>query len=161
MHQIRIRPHQSRTRRICKRIFACKALKPVHYIRTRPHQTYTRRICARMFVCKALQVLRCGVDARFRRPASMSRDPSLFQKYSGLCASARLALRDAYLHHRLLAALDARCAIIGRVSGCEVASATQDKTEPKLDTLGIEPRAFRMRSGCDTSTPCALCMCGS
>ena len=26
----------------------------------------------------------------------------------------------------------------------------------KLDTLGIEPRAFRMRSGCDTTTPCAL-----
>ena len=24
-----------------------------------------------------------------------------------------------------------------------------------LDTLGIEPRAFRMRSGCDTTTPCA------
>ena len=25
----------------------------------------------------------------------------------------------------------------------------------KMDTLGIEPRAFRMRSGCDTTTPCA------
>ena len=25
-----------------------------------------------------------------------------------------------------------------------------------MDTLGIEPRAFRMRSGCDTTTPCAL-----
>ena len=25
-----------------------------------------------------------------------------------------------------------------------------------LDTLGFEPRAFRMRSGCDTTTPCAL-----
>ena len=24
-----------------------------------------------------------------------------------------------------------------------------------MDTLGIEPRAFRMRSGCDTATPCA------
>ena len=24
-----------------------------------------------------------------------------------------------------------------------------------VDTLGIEPRAFRMRSGCDTTTPCA------
>ena len=24
-----------------------------------------------------------------------------------------------------------------------------------MDTLGIEPRAFRMRSGCDTITPCA------
>ncbi len=37
----------------------------------------------------------------------------------------------------------------------------------QMDTLGIEPRAFRMRSGCDTTTPCALigpvcalCSCG-
>ena len=27
----------------------------------------------------------------------------------------------------------------------------------KVDTLGIEPRAFRMRSGCDTTAPCAPC----
>ena len=26
----------------------------------------------------------------------------------------------------------------------------------QMDTLGFEPRAFRMRSGCDTTTPCAL-----
>ena len=26
---------------------------------------------------------------------------------------------------------------------------------PLLDTLGFEPRGFRMRSGCDTTTPCA------
>ena len=26
-----------------------------------------------------------------------------------------------------------------------------------VDTLGFEPRAFRMRSGCDTTTPCAQC----
>ena len=24
-----------------------------------------------------------------------------------------------------------------------------------MDPLGFEPRAFRMRSGCDTTTPCA------
>ena len=30
------------------------------------------------------------------------------------------------------------------------------QTNCELDTLGIEPRAFRMRSGCDTTTPCAL-----
>ena len=29
--------------------------------------------------------------------------------------------------------------------------------EKQLDTLGFEPRAFRMRSGCDATTPCALC----
>ena len=26
-----------------------------------------------------------------------------------------------------------------------------------MDTLGIESRAFRMRGGCDTTTPCAPC----
>ena len=26
-----------------------------------------------------------------------------------------------------------------------------------MDTLGFEPRAFRMRSGCDATTPCAPC----
>ena len=26
----------------------------------------------------------------------------------------------------------------------------------EMDTLGIEPRASRMLSGCDTTTPCAL-----
>ena len=26
----------------------------------------------------------------------------------------------------------------------------------QMDTLGIEPRASRMLSGCDTTTPCAL-----
>ena len=25
-----------------------------------------------------------------------------------------------------------------------------------MDTLGFQPRAFRMRSGCDATTPCAL-----
>ena len=36
----------------------------------------------------------------------------------------------------------------------------EDKTKrdgaKKMDTLGIEPRASRMLSGCDTTTPCAL-----
>ena len=27
-----------------------------------------------------------------------------------------------------------------------------------MDTLGFEPRAFRMGSGCDTTTPCAELM---
>ena len=26
-----------------------------------------------------------------------------------------------------------------------------------MDTLGFEPRAFRVRSGCDATTPCATC----
>ena len=32
-----------------------------------------------------------------------------------------------------------------------------DNCEKDMDTLGFEPRAFRMRSGCDTTTPCDLC----
>ena len=38
----------------------------------------------------------------------------------------------------------------GRVSNIVV-----DGGWSKMDTLEIEPRAFRMRSGCDTTTPCA------
>ena len=34
--------------------------------------------------------------------------------------------------------------------------ADQHKKLAKMDTLGIEPRASRMLSGCDTTTPCAL-----
>ena len=32
---------------------------------------------------------------------------------------------------------------------------TRSIADINMDTLGIEPRAFRMRSGCDTTTPCA------
>ena len=32
---------------------------------------------------------------------------------------------------------------------------TISRDHSKMDTLGFEPRAFRMRSGCDTTTPCA------
>ena len=43
--------------------------------------------------------------------------------------------------------------------GTFVAAAPQfvAKHNRKMDTLGFEPRAFRMRSGCDTTTPCAPC----
>ena len=32
---------------------------------------------------------------------------------------------------------------------------TRNLDVAKMDTLGFEPRAFHMRSGCDTTTPCA------
>ena len=40
--------------------------------------------------------------------------------------------------------------------------AGSNSTSSKVDTLGIEPRAFHMRSGCDTTTPCAhdVFVCG-
>ena len=33
---------------------------------------------------------------------------------------------------------------------------TLTDTHGTMDTLGFEPRAFRMQSGCDATTPCAL-----
>ena len=32
---------------------------------------------------------------------------------------------------------------------------SSSQRDESVDTLGFEPRAFRMRSGCDTTTPCA------
>ena len=61
------------------------------------------------------------------------------------------------------------CALLARASWrssqadvafqCE-SRARQRRREPSvhsnvMDTLGFEPRAFRMQSGCDTTTPCA------
>ena len=45
-------------------------------------------------------------------------------------------------HYHLLSLRIVRCAQLEALWG--------------VDTLGFEPRAFRMRSGCDTTTPCAL-----
>ena len=46
-----------------------------------------------------------------------------------------------------------------REKGCWHSMCVRDlKQQPAtgtMDTLGFEPRAFRMRSGCDTTTPCA------
>ena len=41
-----------------------------------------------------------------------------------------------------------------RAHGANTARRTAAKS-CKMDALGFEPRAFRMRSGCDTTTPCA------
>ena len=41
-----------------------------------------------------------------------------------------------------------------------VLCARLERLQP-LDTLGFEARAFRMRSGCDTTTPCALKWCAN
>ena len=53
--------------------------------------------------------------------------------------------------------------VLGQAAACSqppprnkaCTTTTQTSKQHKLDTLGIEPRAFRMRSGCDTTTPCA------
>ena len=41
---------------------------------------------------------------------------------------------------------------------CSDAKSAPSEALQKMDTLGFEPRAFRMRSGCDTTTPCAQMM---
>ena len=45
-----------------------------------------------------------------------------------------------------------RCMSLHRAPACSVRVRA---TFFKMDTLGIEPRASRMLSGCDTTTPCA------
>ena len=44
---------------------------------------------------------------------------------------------------------------IDNVSTSGKVKQTLSLSSTTLDTLGIEPRAFRMQSGCDTTTPCA------
>ena len=44
------------------------------------------------------------------------------------------------------------------MQGGRVANYLENLDLTKVDTLGFEPRAFRMRSGCDTTTPCAQMM---
>ena len=48
-----------------------------------------------------------------------------------------------------------RCRVCFFLSSTLVSKAVPRAETDKLDTLGIEPRAFRMQSGCDTATPCA------
>ena len=44
----------------------------------------------------------------------------------------------------------------GRDLEAGLGQALPQASSRRVDTLGFEPRAFRMRSGCDTTTPCAL-----
>jgi hypothetical protein len=60
------------------------------------------------------------------------------------------------------------CILERRASGGSDPFAASVCNHETMDTLGFEPRAFRMRSGCDTTTPCARayfmalgpCACG-
>ena len=70
--------------------------------------------------------------------------------------------RSASLAHRFLSTLEVRgkpvpaggTAISRGCSATGACGASGARCYP-LDTLGFEPRAFRMRSGCDATTPCA------
>ena len=57
-----------------------------------------------------------------------------------------------------------RCDVVN-INTCaqtyQIASSVKIHTlgmQQHMDTLGIEPRASRMLSGCDTTTPCARCI---
>ena len=49
----------------------------------------------------------------------------------------------------------AHCGLVRAWCAQGACSLVHNTRKPKMDTLGIEPRASRMLSGCDTTTPCA------
>ena len=73
---------------------------------------------------------------------------------SAYCPSSQ-GVKQTANHHATAGVPGNGCAL------CYVRVAIHTKTHvefhglEKMDTLGFEPRAFRMRSGCDTTTPCA------
>ena len=50
------------------------------------------------------------------------------------------------------------CGLLGMHGAAACSARRRAAGAAPLDTLGIEPRASRMLSGCDTTTPCALLM---
>ena len=104
----------------------------------------------------------CASSASCVRRASQSSALCACLKYPGGCATGQVKSLQAsapardvspgpsaceadvkpFHHYHLLSLRIVRCA--------------QPEALWQVDTLGFEPRAFRMRSGCDTTTPCAL-----
>ena len=59
------------------------------------------------------------------------------------------------LHHRGAAAVELMHVCVCLGYGISSSGGRLDTNAIDMDTLGIEPRASRMLSGCDTTTPCA------
>ena len=68
--------------------------------------------------------------------SSLKGGTSFLSDPSRTCSEARLGVSDLFETGGKFRAVKAKLSIF-------------------MDTLGFEPRAFRMRSGCDTTTPCA------
>ena len=94
-------------------------------------------------------------------PSSSSRPPFSGETDFQICSNPRKrqlctcfsCFWGRYVSHIVLA----RCATVVEVgTDFEELASSCHMDMCQMDTLGIEPRAFRMRSGCDTTTPCAL-----
>ncbi len=72
-----------------------------------------------------------------------------------LCASRRDASLAQLAEHALRKRMVVGSIPTGGFVGSLVVSES-NSCVVNVDTLGIEPRASRMLSGCDTTTPCAL-----
>ena len=104
----------------------------------------------------------CDSSDLYVQRASQSSASCAFLKYPGGCTTSQVKAVEATAHPRDLHPGPSACVanvmplchfhllILRRVLSAKLAGLLP------LDTLGFEPRAFRMRSGCDTTTPCAL-----
>ena len=108
------------------------------------------------------QHLLCASSALCVQRASQSSASCAFLKYPGGCTTSQVKAVEATAHPRDLH--PGPCTCVAGVMALQLTHlfilrlplrSQLDGLQP-LDTLGFEPRAFRMRSGCDTTTPCAL-----
>ena len=107
------------------------------------------------------QHLLCASSALCVQRASQSSASCAFLKYPGGCTTSQVKAVEATAHPRDLHPGPSTC--VAGVMALQLSHlfilrlplrSQLDGLQP-LDTLGFEPRAFRMRSGCDTTTPCA------
>ena len=106
--------------------------------------------------------LLCASSACCVQRASQSSALRACLKYPGGCTTSQVKAVEATAHPRDLHPGPSTC--VAGVMALQLSHlfilrlplrSQLDGLQP-LDTLGFEPRAFRMRSGCDTTTPCAL-----
>ena len=104
----------------------------------------------------------CDSSALYVQRASQSSALCACLKYPGGCTTSQVKAVEATAHPRDLH--PGPCTCVAGVMALQLTHlcilrlplrSQLDGLQP-LDTLGFEPRAFRMRSGCDTTTPCAL-----
>ena len=104
----------------------------------------------------------CASSALYVQKASQSSALCACLKYPGACTTGQVKAVEVTAHpvglalktFHMCSGCDATCTIIHLFIFRLLPGAKLGGLEP-LDTLGFEPRAFRMRSGCDTTTPCA------
>ena len=90
-----------------------------------------------------------------------NKHPKAFTWNLGSCSHPHQARCNTDAQTVLLGNLGGRARGIATRGGAMATYSAPRQGTKDVDTLGIEPRAFRMRSGCDTTTPCALCTEGN